>query len=170
MPGLDGEIRRFLEELRRQNASAHTLRNYASDLEQFAGYFTVPGRPAPLIEKVDVLAIREWLGQLYQQGLTAVSMRRKLAAVRSLFKFLVREGVVESNVARRVRTPKAPKSLPVVMTAEQTNTLVDGVPATADKLERPHPARALRANAGSASARLLTPTACRLLDLLKEKT
>jgi integrase/recombinase XerC len=68
-------------------------------------------------------------------------MRRKLAAVRSLFKFMLREGVIATNVARLVRTPKAPKSLPVVMTAEQTNTLVDGV--AADKLERPYPARDL---------------------------
>ena len=70
-------------------------------------------------------------------------MRRKLAAVRSLFKFLLREGVVLKNVARMVRTPKAPKSLPFVMTAEQTNALVDGVLPAADKFERPHPARDL---------------------------
>jgi len=137
---LAGQIDRFLDELRRQNASAHTIRNYASDLEQFIGYFTVPDQPKPAVEQIDATAIREWLGHLYQQRLTAVS---KLAAVRSLFKFLVREGLVESNVAKRVRTPKTPKSLPVVMTAEQTNTLVDGVAPTADQLERPYPARDL---------------------------
>ena len=70
-------------------------------------------------------------------------MRRKLAAVRSLFKFLLREGVVTKNVARLVRTPKAPKTLPVVMTAEQTNALVDGVAPAAEKFERPYPARDL---------------------------
>jgi integrase/recombinase XerC len=95
------------------------------------------------VEDINALAIREWLGHLYEQRLTAVSMRRKLAAVRSLFKFLLREGVVETNVARLVRTPKAPKSLPFVMTAEQTNGLVDGVAPAADKFERPYPARDL---------------------------
>ncbi|HYL39648.1 MAG TPA: tyrosine-type recombinase/integrase, partial [Bryobacteraceae bacterium] len=143
MPDLAAQIRRFIEELRRQNASAHTLRNYASDLEQFLTYFTIPDQPPPVIEKIDALAIREWLGHLYQQRLTAVSMRRKLAAVRSFFKFLMRDGVVPVNVARLVRTPKAPKTLPVVMTAEQTNTLVDSVPGAADRLERPYPARDL---------------------------
>jgi integrase/recombinase XerC len=143
MPDLAGQIQRFLEELRRQNASAHTLRNYASDLEQFLSYFTIKDKPRPTVEGIDGLAVREWLGHLYEQRLTAVSMRRKLAAVRSFFKFLMREGVVSSNVARLVRTPKAPKSLPVVMTAEQTNTLVDGIPGAADKLERPYPARDL---------------------------
>jgi len=139
MPDLDGQIERFLEELRRQNVSAHTLRNYASDLDQFLEYFTIQDKPT--IEEIDSLAVREWLGHLYGKRLTAVSMRRKLASVRSFFKFLLREGVVATNVARLVRTPKAPKSLPSVMTAEQTNTLVEGV--AADKLERPYPARDL---------------------------
>ena len=143
MPELAGEISRFLDELRRQNASAHTVRNYASDLDQLIAYFTIPGEAAPEVEKIDALAIREWLGHLYEQKLTAVSMRRKLAAVRSLFKFLLREGVVAKNVARMVRTPKAPKSLPAVMTAEQTNGLVDGVLTAADQFERPYPARDL---------------------------
>src|SRR5260370_40977988 len=141
MPELKGQIDRFLDELRRQNASLHTLRNYASDLAQLLDYFTVPGGPEPAVEKIDALWMLEWLAHLYQQRLTAVSMRRKLAAVRSFFKFLLRDGVVAVNVARMVRTPKAPKSLPRVMTAEQTNTLVDGV--AADKFERPYPGRDL---------------------------
>ncbi len=143
MPELAAEIDRFLDELRRENASAHTVRNYASDLAQFLEYFTIPDKPEqrPSVEEIDGLAIREWLGHLYKQELTAVSMRRKLAAVRSFFKFLLRDGVVAINVARLVRTPKAPKSLPAVMTAEQTNTLVEGV--AADKFERPYPARDL---------------------------
>jgi integrase/recombinase XerC len=140
MPELTAEIDRFLDELRRENASAHTLRNYASDLGQFLEYFTIEGN-TPSVGEIDALAIREWLGHLYEQELTAVSMRRKLAAVRSFFKFLLRNGVVAINVAKLVRTPKAPKSLPAVMTAEQTNTLVDGV--AADRFERPYPARDL---------------------------
>ena len=137
MPDLSGQIELFLDELRRQNASDHTVRNYASDLDQFLAYFSIPGQTNPAVEQIDALAIREWLGHLYQQRLTAVSMRRKLAAVRSFFKFLLREGLVEKNVARMVRTPKAPKTLPAVMTAEQTNALVDGVTPAADKFERP---------------------------------
>jgi len=143
MPELAGEIQKFLQELSRRNASAHTLRNYASDLNQFLTYFAIDAKPHPQVEEIDSLAVREWLGHLYQQRLTASSMGRKLAAVRSLFKFLLREGVVNANVARQVRTPKIPKLLPAVMTAEQTNTMVDGIPAAAEKLERPHPARDL---------------------------
>jgi integrase/recombinase XerC len=142
-PELAGLIQLFLDELRRQNASEHTVRNYASDLDHFLAYFTIPGKPKPSVEEIDALAIREWLGHLYDQRLTAVSMRRKLAAVRSFFKFLLREGFVDKNVARMVRTPKAPQTLPAVMTAEQTNALVDGVPPAADKFDRPYPARDL---------------------------
>ena len=143
MPELDGLIGLFLDELRRQNASEHTVRNYASDLDQFLLYFVIPGKKKPTVSQIDALAIREWLGHLYGQQLTAVSMRRKLAAVGSFFKFLLREGLVEKNVARMVRTPKAPKTLPAVMSAEQTNGLVDGVLGAADKFERPYPARDL---------------------------
>ena len=143
MPELAREIERFLGELKRQNASQHTQRNYASDLNQFLAYLTIPKQAVPTVETIDALAIREWLGHLYHQRLTAVSMRRKLAAVRSFFRFLSREGVIASNVARLVRTPKAPKSLPSVMTAEQTNTLVDGVSRTAEQCERAFPARDL---------------------------
>jgi site-specific recombinase XerD len=85
MPDLAGQIERFLEELRRRNVSAHTLRNYGSDLEQFRGYFTIRGESGPAVYEIDALAIREWLGHLYQQRLSGVSMRRKLAAVRSFF-------------------------------------------------------------------------------------
>jgi len=134
-------IERYLAELRRQNASSHTLRNYGSDLQQFHDYFSPVGTdPRPPME-LTALELREWLGSLYDRRLNVISIRRKLAAVRSLFKFMLSEGAIASNVARLVRTPKAPKRIPVVPTAEQTNRLIDGV--SGDSLERPHPERDL---------------------------
>ncbi len=88
-----------------------------------------------------MLALREWLGHLYGRNLNALSMRRKLAAVRSFLRFLVREGALGFNAAKLLRTPKAPQILPRVMTAEQTNNLVDQV--AEDKLEKPFPERDL---------------------------
>jgi integrase/recombinase XerC len=123
----------YLAELRRSGNSAHTVDAYAADLRQFAE-FTATAAPS-----IDVLKVREWMGDLYAQQLSTVTIRRKLAAVRGLFRYLLREGVVEKNVARLVRTPKAPKTLPEVMTAEQANRLIDDVATR--KLERPHPAR-----------------------------
>lgn len=132
-------IDRYLADLRLQNASPHTLRNYASDLEQFAAYFCPPGRHPPAPAEFTVLQIREWLGHLYQRRLSPVSVRRKLAAVRSLFQFLAKNGSVPSNIARLVKTPKAPQRLPAVPTAEQANELINAV--AEDRLERPFPER-----------------------------
>jgi len=141
MSELGEQIDGFLAELKRQNASPHTIRNYASDLEQFRDYFTPPEAEPPAPRDFDLLAIREWMAHLYEQNLSAVTMRRKLAAVRSFFKFLLRNGAIAKNVARMVRTPKAPKTVPRVPTAEQTSLLVDGV--AANKLDTPLPKRDL---------------------------
>jgi integrase/recombinase XerC len=138
---LEIQINRFLEELKRENASAHTIRAYGADLRQFVGYFSPPGAQPPNPQELDTLALREWLGDLYRQKLSALSLRRKLAALRSFYRFLVREGVTPVNTARLLRTPKVPKTLPRVMTAEQTNALLDQV--AEGKLVQPHPARDL---------------------------
>jgi len=136
---LSTAIDRYLADLRLQNASPHTIRNYASDLEQFAGYFSPPGQAPPAPAQFTVLQIREWLGDLYHRRLSPVTVRRKLAAVRSLFQFLAKQGSVPTNVARLVKTPKSPQRLPAVPTAEQTNDLINAV--AEDRLERPFPER-----------------------------
>jgi len=134
-------IDRYLDSLRQANASPHTLRNYSTDLSQFAEYFSPPSADPPPPASIDSLQLREWLGGLYQRGLDPISIRRKLACVRSLFKFLLRERTISTNPARLVRTPKSPKRVPSVPTAEQTCNLVDNV--AADTLDRPHPERDL---------------------------
>ncbi len=141
MSELTSATERYLTELRVRNASPHTIRNYATDLERFAAYFSPKDAEPPHPASFTVPLLREWLGHLYAEGLSPVTIRRKLAAVRSLFDFLAREGSIPTNVARLVRTPKAPQRLPAVPTAEQTNALLDGV--AAGKLERAFPQRDL---------------------------
>ncbi|MFY9725776.1 MAG: tyrosine-type recombinase/integrase [Bryobacteraceae bacterium] len=136
---LEHEIERYLAELARTAVSPHTLDAYRSDLRQLLEFVSPPGAEPPAPEAIDLLLLREWMLWLYRQQLAAVSIRRKVAAVRGLFQFLQREGVAPINVARLLRLPKAPQKLPVVMTAEQMNTLLDQV--AAGKLERPHPSR-----------------------------
>jgi len=136
---LAGQIERYLGELARTNSSPHTLAAYGADLRQFLEFLSPPGSDPPEPRVIDLLTLREWLTGLYRDELTAVTIRRKLAAVRGLFRFMLREGVVRINVARLVRSPKAPKKLPEVMSAEQANTLLDGV--ASGRLERPFPAR-----------------------------
>jgi integrase/recombinase XerC len=138
---LAGHIEDYLASLRLENASEHTVRNYRSDLVEFLTYFTPPDGDPPPVAEFDTLALREWLGHLHKLQLSPVTIRRKLAAVRSLFRNLLRTGVLPVNVAKLLRSPKAPKKLPRVMTAEQTNALIDGV--AADQLQRTHAARDL---------------------------
>jgi integrase/recombinase XerC len=139
MSELARQIERYREELARGGASPHTVAAYAADLRQFLEFLSPPETAPPEPPAVDLLMLREWLAALYRMKLEAVSIRRKLAAVRGLFRFLLREGIVRVNIGRLVRTPKAPQKLPEVMTPDQVNTLIDGV--AADKLERPFPAR-----------------------------
>jgi integrase/recombinase XerC len=130
--------KRYLDDLARAGASPHTVDAYAADLREFLESLSPHGAP-PEPAAIDLLMLREWLAGLYRRGQAAVTIRRKLAAVRGLFRFLMREGAVRKNVARLIRTPKAPQKLPEVLTPDQVNGLLDGV--SAGKLERPHPAR-----------------------------
>jgi integrase/recombinase XerC len=139
MSELAAQIERFEQELSRAGASPNTLEAYSSDLRQFLDFLSPPELAPPEPAAIDLLLLREWLAGLYRLKLDVLSIRRKLSAVRSFFRYLVREGVVPINPARLVRTPKAPKRLPDVPSAEQVNTLLDGV--ASGKVDRPHPAR-----------------------------
>jgi len=80
--------------------------------------------------------LRHRLAYLFGQGLTTISVRRKVAAVRSLFKFLRQEGVLTVNAAARLHTPKVPQRLPDVMSEEKTNRMLDAVSSGAP-IEKP---------------------------------
>ena len=126
MPELATAVDQFIEELARRNESTHTIRNYGADLREFIAYFTPPQSHPPPVEEIDLLALREWLAHLYDRKLQPTTIRRKLASVRALFRYLVREHVMERDHARMLRLPKMPKSLPEVPNAETANRLVDG--------------------------------------------
>jgi integrase/recombinase XerC len=131
----------FLERLARENASVHTIRNYEADLRQFLDYFSRGGTETPAPAEFDQLLLREWLADLHVRELSKPTVRRKLAAIRSLFDHLLREGFITVNRAKLLTTPRLPKKLPTVPTESQTNQLIEDV--AAEKLERPHPARDL---------------------------
>ncbi len=114
-------IARFLRSLRERNASAHTIKAYTGDLEKFAACVGDAGW-----KQIDHVHIRGFLSRLYEQGLSKTSVARALAAVRSLYRWLAREGVVEQNPAALVSTPRLPKKLPRVPTIEEMNTVLDG--------------------------------------------
>jgi len=110
----------FLHHLRERNASAHTIKAYAGDLDAFAGY--VGSRD---LKAIDHIVIRGFLSHLYDKGLGKTSVARALAAVRSLYRWLAQEGVVEQNPAKLVSTPRLPVKLPRVPTIEEMNSVLD---------------------------------------------
>ena len=114
-------VARFLRSLRERNASAHTIKAYTGDLEKFATCVGDAGW-----KQIDHVRIRGFLSQLYDQGLSKTSVARALAAVRSLYRWLAREGVVDQNPAALVATPRLPKTLPRVPTIEEMSTVLDG--------------------------------------------
>src|SRR6201982_3800223 len=111
----------FLRHLREKNSSQHTIKAYTGDLANFSAY-----AGSRDWKQIDHIAIRGFLSQLYEQGLSKTSVARSLAAVRSLYRWLAQEGVVDQNPAKLVATPKLPKKLPRVPTIEEMNTVLDG--------------------------------------------
>src|SRR5207245_803275 len=115
-------IAKYLEYLRSvRNSSPHTISNYGRDLDQFLAHLSPPGTQPPALHAVSHSMIREFVGHLHNHGLEKSSIARKLAALRSFFKYCVREGRLKENPARLVPTPKLPKRIPSVLSAEEMN-------------------------------------------------
>src|ERR1700738_806359 len=124
------EVQKFLEYLHSvKNSSPHTISNYANDLAQFVAYLTPPGEKTPALTAVDHSMIREFVAHLHEHGLEKTSIARKLAALRSFFKYCVREGLLKENPARLVPTPKLPKRIPSVLSAEEMNNFLNHLAA-----------------------------------------
>jgi integrase/recombinase XerC len=121
-PEVSKAIRKFLHSLRgERDASTHTLRAYRNELRRFAEYLG----PEIGWKDVDHTSIRGFLSHLHACGLSKVSVARALAALRSMYRWLAREGIVRQNPAKLVATPKLPKKLPRVPTLEEMNALLD---------------------------------------------
>src|SRR4029077_1892544 len=115
-------IDKFMQYLRSvRNSSPHTILNYGKDLSQFVAFLTPPGTETPSLLQISHTMIREFVGHLHDQGLEKSSIARKLAALRSFFKYCVREGLLKESPARLVPTPKVPKRVPSVLSAEEMN-------------------------------------------------
>ncbi|HEY7403610.1 MAG TPA: tyrosine recombinase XerC [Candidatus Angelobacter sp.] len=133
-PQIQKGISKFLDVLRSErNASAHTLRAYRNELLRFAEYLG----PEIGWNEVDHVTIRGFLSHLHTGGLSKVSVARALASLRSMYKWLAREGMVKQNPAALVSTPKLPKKLPRVPTMEELSGLLNSeMPETAAFPER----------------------------------
>jgi integrase/recombinase XerC len=125
-PAVTRDVAEFLAMLAHErNSSPHTVRAYDRELHNFADFliekFGATIRPA----SIEHQHIRAYLGELYGRGLSKASVARALAAIRSWFKWLARQGRVEQSPAALVATPKLPKHLPRVPTIEEMNRVVE---------------------------------------------
>ncbi|MCH7955640.1 MAG: tyrosine recombinase XerC [Candidatus Marinimicrobia bacterium] len=118
--------KRFLISLKEQlNYSENTIQAYAVDLAQFNDFLSEYHSDSNVsVEKIDKLSIRHFFGKLDEEGISRKSIARKLAALRSLFKYLIRTGVIEHNPAKNFSFPKMEKRLPTPLSVEEALKLV----------------------------------------------
>jgi integrase/recombinase XerC len=125
---MEDAIRAFLTFLDvERNASEQTTRNYRSDLHQLAAFLHLQGQDLPSIpvDQITTEHLRRYLHWLDRKGEKASSLARKLACIRSFYRFLVREGTCAHNPAEEIRSPKLPKTLPRVLTKDDANALME---------------------------------------------
>jgi integrase/recombinase XerC len=145
-------VRQFLDYLRlEKHFSDYTVKSYGADLIQFGQFLSgeigqgvasasgtprTAGTPEALDEKqvkCEPLTVREFLAYLYGQNYTKSTTARKLATLRSFYKFLIRRGLLSVNPLSTIRTPKQEKRLPKCLDLEQVQRLLDA-PGDADIL------------------------------------
>ena len=116
----------FLKNMRFEKGSSdNTISSYESDVEQFFDYLRGPEKKPIDILKADNLDIRGFLAHLSKLGLKKSSAQRKLASIRSFYKYLYREGIIDKNPAKEVATPKMEKPLPKFMSVDNARLLVE---------------------------------------------
>jgi integrase/recombinase XerC len=116
----------FLRHLERErNASPHTQRAYGRDLDQFRDHLSAQLGREPRPEDVDPLLIRSFLAALHTRGLSRATTARKLASLRTFFRFLCREGVLERNPARPLLSPRQDRRVPVRLEEAEVGALLD---------------------------------------------
>jgi integrase/recombinase XerC len=124
-------IARFLQYLTvERNASAYTIKSYREDLTALAEYLAeAAGGACPKPEAITVLDLRGYVAALHEAGYAKTSIARRLASLRSFFKFGQREGWTKTNPAKPLRNPRKGRSLPHFLSADEISRLLAAPPA-----------------------------------------
>jgi integrase/recombinase XerC len=122
----------FLNYLRfEKRYSQHTIISYQNDLEQFLSSI-IADFDAPRLKDINAAMVRTWLAGLMNQKLTAKSINRKISTLKSFFKFLMKEGVIDTTPMSIINSPKISKRLPVYVEEKDIKTLFEHVEFTDD--------------------------------------
>jgi integrase/recombinase XerC len=113
-----------------RNLSTHTRKNYLADLRQFQAFLdstdqTIERRGKDVFQDLDHVVIRAFLGSLYRKGLAKVTIARKVAALRSFFKYLLRKGKLQANPTEVIQAPRAERYIPAFLTVDDIFALVN---------------------------------------------
>ncbi|UYM18763.1 tyrosine recombinase XerC [Endozoicomonas euniceicola] len=120
---LQKDIDAFLDYLKfEKNSSRHTLAAYRRDLKKLSDWLT--SQTISVWSDISEKRLRLWLAQQHENGLQSKSLQRLLSSVRSLFRYLNRQGIVEDNPAKRLSAPKASRKLPVTLDTDQMDALL----------------------------------------------
>lgn len=123
-------VTRFLQYLTvERNASPHTIKSYREDLEALVDYLdeAYESDPPPPGE-ITTMELREYVAALHEAGYAKTSIARRLASLRSFFKFGQREGWAETNPAKPLRNPRKPRSLPHFLSSDELSQLLESPP------------------------------------------
>lgn len=115
-----------------RNASEHTLSAYKSDLEQFEAFLAEGGDARTAASEASRLDIRDWIAELSDKGISKRSIARKMASLRSFYKYLVRRGHIAKNPAAQLVTPRKDRRLPDVLTEPEMGRVLDDAPVADD--------------------------------------
>jgi integrase/recombinase XerC len=133
---MENPVSAFVEYLElERGASPHTVRNYRADLVEFSDFLR---RQGSSIAAADARLVRAWMAWLHQRRLAKSSMARKLATVRSCFRFLARRGAMDRNPARSVKSPRPVRRLPSFLPKDESKDLLDRAVQTSEASRRDH--------------------------------
>jgi len=117
---------RFLRHLdRERNASPHTVRAYGEDVAQFASYLAAQIQREPRVQDADHLSVRGFLASLHTAGIRRTSAARKLAGLRTFFRYLCREGILDRNPAAAILSPRLERRIPSHLDEGEAAALLD---------------------------------------------
>jgi integrase/recombinase XerC len=111
-----------------RNFSDETIGDYSFDVGLLAKFVAPPGEKGLTVAQIDQGVLREFVAHLYSRNLEKASVARKLSALRTFFKYCIREGHANHNPARLIATPRLPKRVPRVQTAEEMSSFLDRLP------------------------------------------
>ncbi|MEO0293642.1 MAG: site-specific tyrosine recombinase/integron integrase [candidate division WOR-3 bacterium] len=123
---MDNLIYFYIEELKRRNFSEFTVKSYKIDLEEFKSYLEKNGKKD--FSEMDKKDIRGFMGELLSYGYKKSSVARKLSAIKSFSKFLVRNKALKGNPSLSVKTPRVDKPIPSFLSEDEMKKIFEEIP------------------------------------------